>query len=237
MVPVTAIEIARRMAQLGEKEEALRAYALVIDGDAEPEELLEAAAYLLDNGGDYKLAYTTFVALYGEGYFREKILPLMTKVFYEPNIKLLKGRYERNCKLLAKYPYLFKKDFPDFGDLPIVFFPYDDHNGYVPFDTDSGEFLGFVNVRDAVVSRNFFADLDKPILAADVFSQYELEYLNDNVRPSEWIGRENHIYLHYGNWAEFCSWLQVLNVKPLLGDKKFVFLIGDELAQYPIDFK
>lgn len=50
----------------------------------------------------------------------------------------------------------------------------------------------FVNVRDQVVSRNFFKDLDNPIFARDVFSQYELEYLNDNVRRSEDVGRENH---------------------------------------------
>ena len=231
------IELARRLAQLGETKDALRAYALVLNEDAAPEELLEAAAYTLDNGGDYKIAYTTFVGLYGAGCFRERILPLMRKVFYEPNIKLLKNRYERNCKLLAKYPYLFRKDFLPFEELPLVFFPYDDHNGYVPFAVSEGEFLGFVKVKDTVVSRNFFRDLDKPVLADDVFSQYELEYLVDNVRPSEWVGRENHVYLHYADWAEFCAWLQVLTMRPLLEDKKLVFLIGDEIAQYPIDFK
>ena len=234
---MTTIEIARRMAQLGERESALKAYALVAHGDATPAELLEAAAYTLDNGGDYKLSYTIFVQLYNAGCFRSEILPLMTKTFYEPNIRLLKGRYERNCKLLAKYPYLFRKDFPAFEDLPVSFFPYDDHSGYVPFDLKTGEFRDFVNVKETVVSRNFFGDLEKPVLAEDVYSQYELEYLNDNVRLSENIGRENHIYLHYTDWEEFCAWLQVLTMKPLLADKKMVFLIGDELAQYPIDFK
>lgn len=231
------IDIARRMAELGQKEDAIRAYCLVIDGDSEPAEHLEAAAYILDNGGDYQVAYTTFVQLYSAGFFRDEILPLMVKAFYEPNIRLLKNRYERNCKALAKYPYLFRKDFVPFEDLPVSFFPYDDHNGYVPFDTRTGEFRDFVNTRDPIVSRNFFRDLEKPILADDVYSQYELEYLNDSVRPSEWVGRENHIYLHYTDWAEFCSWLQVLSVKPLVESKKVVFLIGDECSEYPIDFK
>ena len=88
-----------------------------------------------------------------------------------------------------------------------------------------------------MVSRNFFHDLDKPILAREVFSQYELEYLVDNVRKSEDIGRENHIYLHYPDWEVFCSHLQCLNMRPLLGEHKVVFLIGDEISQYPIDFK
>ena len=234
---MTTIEIARRLAELGQRQKAVEAYAIVIDSDAEPAEHLEAAAYLLDNGGDYKISYTTFIQLYNAGYFRQEILPLMTKIFYEPNIRRLSGRYERNRRLLLKYPYLFRKDFPQFKELPLSFFPYDDHNGYVPFDVEKGEFLGFVNTKEPVVSRNFFRDLEKPVLATDVFSQYELEYLKDTVRPSEWVARENHIYLHYTDWGQFCAWLQVLNMKPLLESKKVVFLIGDEIEQYPIDFK
>lgn len=237
MVPVTPLEIARRMAQLGQEADAVKAYTLAAEDDLSPGEHLECAAYLLEHGGDYKISYTTFVQLYNAGYFREDILPIMTRVFYEPNARLLKKRYERNVRLLSKYPYLFQKDFPSFEELTLIFFPYDDHSGYVPFDTVANEFRGFVNVKDPIVSRNFFRDLEKPILADDVYSQYELEYLVDNVRPSEWVGRENHIYLHYTKWEDFCSWLAVLNMKPLLERNKIVFLIGDELRQYPIDFK
>ena len=43
----------------------------------------------------------------------------MRAVFYEPNIKLMKTRYERNCKLLSKYPYMFRKDLLPFEELPI----------------------------------------------------------------------------------------------------------------------
>jgi len=232
-----AVEIARKLAALGQRADAVQAYILSSQTDAEPAEHLEAAAYILQNGGDYKIAYTIFLELYSQGFFRGDILPLMTKVFYEPNVKLLKNRYDRNCRLLSKYPYLFRKDFPAFETLPLRFFPYDDHNGYIPFDVRAGEFGEFVNVRDAVVSRNFFKDLEKPVFASDVFSQYELEYLNDNVRKSEWVARENHIYLHYTDWDVFCSWLQVLNLRNLLEDQKFVFLIGEEAQLYPIDFQ
>ncbi|MCI8422161.1 MAG: hypothetical protein HFF50_01300 [Lawsonibacter sp.] len=236
---MNTIEIARKMAALGDKAGAVQAYMLALneDGTIEPAEKLEAAAFILQSGGDYKISYTCFLELYNDGYFQADILPLMTAVFYEPNEKTLRTRYERNCKQLSRYPYLFRQDFPAFEDLPIQFFSYDEHNGYVPFFQDSMRFGGFVNVKHPVVSRNFFKDLDKPILAEDVFSQYELEYLNDNVRKSEYIGRENHIYLHYPSWETFCAWLQVLNMRPLLEDKKIVFLIGDEISQYPIDFK
>ena len=88
-----------------------------------------------------------------------------------------------------------------------------------------------------MVSRNFFRDLEKPILADDVYSQYELEYLNDNVRRSEYIGRENHVYLHYADWGIFCAHLQCLDLHRLLKDEKLIFLIGGDIQRYPIDFK
>jgi len=237
--PMKAIEIARKMVQLGQTQDACRAYALVIHEGVQnaPAEQLEAAVYILQAGGDYKISYTAFLDLYRRGYYREDILSLMTQVFYAPNIKMLKSRYERNCKLLSKYVYLFRKDFLPFEELPIRFFPYDDQNGYLPFYAEKGEFGDFINFKETVISRNFFKDLENPILAGDVFSQYELEYLNDNVRRSEDIGRENHIYLHYSDWGMFCAYLQCLNLRRLLESKKIVFLIGEELEQYPIDFK
>ena len=233
---MTAIEIARQLAAMYQPEGAVKAYGVALNQTGDPGEELEAALYILQNGGDYRVSYTALVNLYRRDCFREDCLSVLTQAFYEPNVKLLKSRYEKNCKLLKKYPYLFRKDFPAFDDLPIRFYPYDD-NGYLPFHVQEDRFGDYVNVDRKVIGRNFFHDLENPILAKDVYSQYELEYLNDNVRKSEWVGRENHIYLHYADWGEFCAYLQVLSLRPLLEDKKFVFLIGDEAEQYPIDFK
>lgn len=233
-----AIEIARRMAELGQTKDAVTAYNLALHQEAgkDPAVEMEAALYLLQHGGDYKVSYSIFVKLHRQGIFRDDCLSLMTQAFYTPNVKLLKSRYESNCKLLAKYPYLFRKDFLDFEFLPVRFYPYDD-NRFTPYFVQEDRFGDFVDVKKSVVSRNFFKDLDKPILASDVFSQYELEYLNDCVRHSEYVARDNHIYLHYSDWAVFCSYLQCLNLRPLLEQKKFVFLVEDEVEQYPIDFK
>ena len=234
---MNTLEIARRMAELGNESEACRAYILALqEGGLVPKEELEAALYILQTEGDYKVAYTCFRSLYDRGLFREDCFAIMTQAFYEPNVKLQKSRYEKNCKALSRYPYLFREDFLDFDALPVRFYPFDD-NGYLPFCPAEGRFEDYVNFNRTVISRNFFHDLENPILAQNVYSQYELEYLNDNVRPSEWVGRENHIYLHYTDWGNFCAHLQVLNIRSLLKDKKIVFLIGDEIDQYPIDFK
>ena len=233
---MNAIDIARQLAALSQPEGAVKAYGVALHQAGDPGEEMEAALYILQNGGDYKVSYTALVNLYRRDCFREDCLSILIQAFYEPNVKLLKSRYAKNCKLLQKYPWLFRKDFPDFDGLPVRFYPYDD-GGYLPFHVGKGRFDDYVNVDRKVISRNFFHDLENPILAKDVYSQYELEYLNDNVRKSEWVGRENHIYLHYTDWGEFCAWLQVLNLKPLLEQKKLVFLIEDEIEQYPIDFK
>lgn len=234
----TALDIARRMAELGERSHAVTAYTLAMADarDRQPETELEAALYLFENGGNYKVAYDAFRSLYRRGFQRETLLELMTQAFYQPNIKLLKSRYEKNCRLLRKYPYCFQQDFPAFEELPLRFYPYDDQR-YIPFTAETETFGEPLDLRHPVISRNFFQNLDKPVLAADVYSQYELEYLRDNVRKSEWVGRENHVYLHYTDWGTFCAYLQVLNLRPLLAEEKLVFLIGDEISQYPIDFQ
>ncbi len=232
------IEIAQRLAQMNEIEDALKAYKVALAEEPDPTTKMEAAAYILQfgKGSDYKISYTFFRELYNQGIFQENILGIMNEAFYQPNLRVLKSRYERNCKYLSKYPYIFRRDFPKFEELPLRFYPYDD-NGYTPYDVEKKEFGDYINFKDTVIKRNFFHDLENPILAEDVTSQYELEYLRDNVRKSEDVARENHIYLHYTSWPVFCSYLACLNWKPLLDSRKFVFLFENEKSRYPIDFK
>ena len=230
------IEIARRMAELGRTEDAQKAYLLALQEEGHTAaERFEAASYLFFSEGDYKVAYTTFVTLYNEGLFREELMDLMTQAFYLPNVNDLRRRYEKNCQALAQYPYFFWSDLPDFDSLTVRFFPFDD-DGFLPYDPREDRFGPYTNFRNPVIDRYFFKDLENPILAEDVYSQYQLEYLNDTVRKSEWVGRENHIYLHYTSWEQFCAYLQCLDFKRLLEDEKFVFLIGSEIERYPIDF-
>ncbi|WP_251316377.1 hypothetical protein [Flintibacter muris] len=234
------VEIARRLAQLNETEQACQAYILALHelGGADPDTELEAALYILQfgSGENYKISYTVFRDLYNAGFCKEDMLQIMDGAFYTPNLKLMQTRYRKNCALLGKYPYIFRKDFLKFEDLPIRFYPFDD-NSYTPFYVEEERFGDYIDFREPVIKHYFFNDLENPILAKDVYSQYELEYLRDNVRRSEDVARENHIYLHYTSWREFCACLACLNIKPLLEEKKIVFLFEEEIEQYPIDFK
>lgn len=232
------IEMARRLAEFGKSKEACTAYQLALASVDEPppDEKMEAAMYVLQFGGEYRSAYLAFLELNRDGYYVDDTRNIMTEGFYLPNEKLLRAHYERNCRQLAKYEYIFREDFLPFDELPVRFYPFED-GIFIPYRVETGEFGERTDYNNPVVSQNFFKDLENPILAKNVFSQYELEYLNDSVRPSEYVSRDNHIYLHYSSWAEFCAYLQVLNFRKLLVDKKFVFLFEDEISQYPIDFK
>ena len=59
----TALDIARRMAELGEHGHAVTAYTLALADaqDCQPDTELEAALYILEHGGNYKvcLLYTS----------------------------------------------------------------------------------------------------------------------------------------------------------------------------------
>ena len=146
-------------------------------------------------------------------------------------------RYADNCAALAAYPYCFRTDFPDYEALFPRFVPTGGDDTYVPVDPAGSRLGPCVHFREPVIDRYFFRDLEDPILARDVYSQYQLEYLNDNVRRSEWVGRDNHIYLHYTDWAAFCARLPCLDLAPLLAGGKFVILAEAEIDRYPIDFR
>ena len=235
---MTMLEIARRFAETKQPKKAQEAYTLFLKTEKSktPEEELEAASYIFFSRGDYQISYTIFVSLYNRGLFQQAIMDIMYQAFYLPNVDKQRKRYTENLRILKEYPYCFQKDFPDFEDLPMLFFPFNDR-GYLPFDREKNSFGEYTNFKEEIMDRYFFRDLENPILANDVFSQYQLEYLVDNVRRSEWVGRENHIYLHYSSVKALCAYLPCLSLKKILREKKIVFLFGDEINLYPIDFK
>ena len=75
------IEIARRLAELGQTADAQRAYTLALQAAGlSPEEELEAASYLLFSKGDYRVAYTSFLSLYRRGLFQNPLPDFL--IFY-----------------------------------------------------------------------------------------------------------------------------------------------------------
>ena len=101
---MTTIEMARRLAELGQAEKACEGFALALrtQEDLSPADKMEAALFVLQLGGDYTLSYRALLELLHQGEYREESAAVMTEAFYEPNEKLLRSHYENNCKLLRK---------------------------------------------------------------------------------------------------------------------------------------
>jgi len=231
------MEIARKFLALDEKDEAVKAYKLAL-GECrgrEPRAEFECALNILQfgHGEDYKISFRTMADLFNRKFAQAEIRDIMKLAFYQPHARELQKCYDRNCRLLARYPYIFRKDFPDFEALPIKFYPYA-ADQYMLFDVEKQVFGELFAPYDQIIRHNFYIDLENPVLVEDVFSQNELEYLVDNVRRNEWLARKNKIYLHYTAWPVFCAYLQVWDLPPLLQDEKIVWLIEDDIRRYNV---
>lgn len=186
----------------------------------------------------YEQAFDKFRLAYEAGYADVDILQVLQEAYYEPNEEELRTRYANNQKLFAEYPYIFRRDQLSFDTLPLQFFPQSEQQ-YAIFDKTKQIFQGVYTEDDSERVPYFFENLDQPLLLGDVYNGYHLRYLRDNVRLSEYIGADNHIYLYYHSWETFCAYWQVIDWSALLAEKQFVFLFGDEekAKYYPLDFK
>lgn len=183
----------------------------------------------------YREAFLQFVELYNNGYEQEGIFNILTEAFYDPNKKELQECYEKNCKHLAQYPYIWC-EFPDFDALPVRLYPLSDTE-YYEFDVKTREFKSLYSPMKEDERPYFFQQLDKPLFIESERNFYNLKYLNDTVRRSEDFAGDNHIYLFYDSFDEVSNLMQACDLNSLLAMQKFVFLIGEAQRQkYPIDF-
>lgn len=197
---------------------------------------LERAITLFQNE-KYEQAFNIFALLYNQGNDKEYIMQVLRECSYEPNVKEMKHNYDANVTLLKKYPYFWDKDFCDYCDLPFQLFPASDEIYYV-YHLEQDRFLGRYDAKTRHQMRYFFENLDQPIRVEDEDNLYNLTFLNDNVRKSEDIAKENHIYLYYNSLEVLERLMLTCDLKPILKQMKFVFLIGQENDdKYPLDFK
>ncbi len=96
---MTAIEIARRMAELNRPQEAQNAYRLAIyeNKGQDPAQDMEAAVYILQSGGDYRLPYTIFSGCITKGSSRRIACPLSQRPFTSQTLKCCGPRMPRTA--------------------------------------------------------------------------------------------------------------------------------------------
>ncbi len=132
-------------------------------------------------------------------------------------------QYEVNRKLLNSYRWWRETN----GELP-------------DYDTIIAAGLSDKKVtRSETNTRPFFLDLSKPLLLESEFNTYNLEYVVDNVRRSEDISMDNHVYLYFESLTDFAILCMSYDLAYILGKEKVFFLIGEKSKKdnYPYDFK
>ena len=166
---------------------------------------------------------------------RESLMSLLMDVFYYPNTDTLQDTYVKNCTAIKDYSYYFGEEIPDFDDLHIKVFPVEG-NIYFSYDSINNAFTE-IEINSERETKYFFKDLSKPLFVENETNEYNLEFLADNVRASEDVAMDNHIYLYYDKPDAFFSILQAFDFERLLESQKLIFLVGkNEKTVYPIDF-
>lgn len=200
---------------------------------------IQEAIELFDSE-QYKEAFEGFAAVYNESsdpVERQDIMTMLKEAYYMPNEAELRGYYEKNVKILGEYPYFWDKKFADFSGLSFLLFPTSEESYYL-YDKKTDRFVGEYDGTTSGQMRYFFQDLDRVLRVEDEDNLYNLTFLFDNVRCSEDVAMDNHIYLLYNSWEPLQRVMQVGDLAPILRDKKFVFLVErKQFKRCPINFK
>ena len=186
----------------------------------------------------YGQAFAAFVKIYDSApEERKNIFHMLKEAYYTPNEEELRANYTHNAALLKQYPYVWEKIFHDYQDVSIQIFPVDEGQYYI-FDKKQEHFEGPYIPESSEKMRYFFQDLSKPIQIKNEENFYNLKFLNDNVRSSEDYANDNHIYLLYTSFKPLECLMITCNLKLLLEQQKFIFLIGEKnWSRYPINFR
>ena len=197
-------------------------------------------AIALFDAGDYKEAFVSFTNIYNKSQNaqeRQDIMTMLQEAYYQPNESELREHYKRNVQALAAYPYFWEKQFANFSSLSFLLFPISDDSYYL-YDKKADCFVGEYDGATRRQMRYFFENLYQALRVEDEDNLYNLTFLFDNVRRSEDVAMDNHVYLLYHSWEPLQRVMQVGDLTPILEHKKFVFLIGQEnFYRYPVNFK
>lgn len=185
--------------------------------------------------GDFENGFQELAQSFSENGEDEAALAAIRDCLLTPNVESFTDVFNKNVEFLNGYPYIFTRGFsaPDSNRFMIL--PINETVCYC-YDSKEKTFFWFETNSDRE-TRYFFENLDKPVFVKNEFNEFNLNFLEDNVRDSRDFAGDNHIYLWYENAEMFSLLLYYVDLKQLFEREKFVVLIGEEREKYPIDFK
>lgn len=185
--------------------------------------------------GQLKQGFSELLEVFETDGSDEELIEKLREVFLEPNLEQIHQIFLKNTDFLKEYPYIFTRNYALPEQNRYILFPLDEKLYYC-YDKQEKKLFS-MEVNSDRETKYFFNDLDKPLFVENEFNEFNLKFLEDNVRDSCDFAGDNHIYLWFENADLFSLLLYYCDLTTLLGKKKFVFLIGEERDKYPIDFK
>lgn len=167
-----------------------------------------------------------------------EIISFLEKNKKEQYVKF-KDTYERNRIALNSYKLWRYGKLPSFEKLTIECIHLSDEY-FTYLDKNKKCFGSVIEVkRTSEITRQFFQNLEKPILDEEEYNVHHYEYLYDNVRRSEDYGDDNHIYMCYHDINCFIVFCCLEDITLYLMGDKFVFIFGDgdKKKFYPINWR
>lgn len=177
--------------------------------------------------GEYEEAFYVLMGTYNNSAIQEEkeyIMSIIMEAYYLPNVEEQEVLYEQNKKILKEYLYVFGeiKDSTQFIYCPI------NENKIAIYNQDTDNWMGIITTESTELKRNLFEGLSEnnPFYFENEVNLTHLLYLTQNIRESELIGKDNHIYLYYEEM--YCEILmRFVDLSKLVQKKNIVFLLGE----------
>ncbi len=188
--------------------------------------------------GNVMDGFTSLADLYGgcDEPQKQIIFDALLDVFYTPNEDELLSNYTKNRGLLASYPYWEGPRAPDFAALDYVVFPV--NRGWVFLYSRQRDTFTPVEIDSYRETKYFFEKCGEIFLVENETVGFNLRFIVDNVRASEDVATDNHVYFSYDDPDMLFAIMQIHDFAPIIKAKKAVFLAGEKAkAAFPFDFK
>ncbi len=135
-------------------------------------------------------------------------------------------RYSKNIELLSAYPHVAGFECTEFKDLNLRLFPHSQTTCKV-FDREDDRFIPGVFGLDKGLGQYSLAVSDIPLIVNNYSAAVIGDILEKTTDP-DWIhGQRTPVYLYYSNEQTFKSFLQIMDLHPLLHSERVVFLLGE----------
>lgn len=185
---------------------------------------------------NFREAILNLVMLYEKGYRKTQILEILNEACYEPNVEEMRANFQENVELLENYPFVLGEITRKFEELPYQLYMISETEFYI-FNKKKECFTEIYQFDDGSQFDLHSKEIDSVLFLENEANYSRLRFLNDNLRRSEDLGYDNHIYLFYNSFDDLVKLLLVAPLNQLLVEQKFLFLLGEKNRVCPICFE